>query len=161
MSTPASIAKHPIHPMLVAFPIGLLVFSVICNLVYVLGSGAPVWAEVALYMMGGGIVGGLIAAVPGFIDYSSITDRATRNVAWKHMLANVTGLILFIIAFWAEYQTSNANLGLTFSILGALSLAIGGWLGGELVYVKGMSVERVDQIERQRETGRETVRRAS
>ena len=64
MSTPASIAKHPIHPMLVAFPIGLLGFSLICNLIYMLGSRQHVWTQVAFYTMGCGILSGVVAAVP-------------------------------------------------------------------------------------------------
>jgi uncharacterized membrane protein len=162
MSTPASIAKHPIHPMLVAFPIGLLVFSLICNLIYVFGSSHdPVWTQVALYTMGGGIIGGLIAALPGFVDFLSITDNATKSIAWKHMLANVVGLVLFIIAFWAEYRESTINPVLIFSVLGVLSLSVGGWLGGEMVYVRGLAVDRVDEVEKQQTVVREAVRRAS
>ena len=161
MSSPARIAKHPIHPMLVVFPVGLLVFSLICNLVYALGAHDLIWAQVALFTMGGGIIGGLLAAVPGFIDFLSITDKPTKDIAWKHMLVNVTGLVLFLIGFWAEYRGMNLNLVLMLSIVAVIILAVGGWLGGEMVYVKGMAVERVDQLERQREAERETLRRAS
>ena len=57
MSTPASIARHPIHPILVAFPIGLWVFSVVADLIYQLGWGRATWSDVAFYSIGGGIVG--------------------------------------------------------------------------------------------------------
>src|SRR6476661_2694429 len=70
--TPANIAGHPIHPMLVTIPIGLWIFSFVCDLAFVFGRGAPVWSTVALYTMAGGIVGALAAAVFGFIDLLSL-----------------------------------------------------------------------------------------
>src|SRR2546426_6610557 len=79
MSTPASVARHPIHPMLVGVPIGLLVFSVGADLIAYFGWGRAVWKDVAFYAIGGGIVGALLAAVPGFIDYLSITDTRARK----------------------------------------------------------------------------------
>ncbi|MGZ8204157.1 MAG: DUF2231 domain-containing protein, partial [Burkholderiales bacterium] len=62
MRTPASIAKHPIHPILVPLPIGLWIFSFLCDLTFVLGSGTYVWFTVGFYTMIGGTIGGLIAA---------------------------------------------------------------------------------------------------
>jgi uncharacterized membrane protein len=64
MASPASIKKHPVHPMLVAFPIGLWVFALVCDLVRAAG-GNSVWQAVALYCIGGGIVGALVAAIRG------------------------------------------------------------------------------------------------
>ena len=66
MSTPASVARHPIHPILVGFPIGLWVFSVVADLIFYSGWGGALWKDVAFYTLGGGIVGALLAAVPGF-----------------------------------------------------------------------------------------------
>ena len=68
MQTPARVAKHPIHPMLVAIPIGLWVFSLVCDIVHQFGAASENWQIVALYTMVGGIIGALVAAVPGFID---------------------------------------------------------------------------------------------
>ena len=65
MRTPANIAKHPIHPMLIPIPIGLWIFSLVCDLIQAAGSADPAWPTVALYTMGGGIVDALAAAVPG------------------------------------------------------------------------------------------------
>ena len=63
MHTPASIARHPVHPMLVAIPIGLWIFSLICDLIRVFGGTSPNWEIVAWYSMVGGILGALVAAV--------------------------------------------------------------------------------------------------
>lgn len=68
MGSPASLKKHPLHPMLVAFPIGLWVFAFVCDVIHAL-SGNTVWLTVATYCIGGGIVGAVLAAVPGLIDY--------------------------------------------------------------------------------------------
>src|SRR6185295_15598947 len=65
----ASIKKHPLHPMLVPFPIALWIFSLVCDLIVVLVLGGPVWKDVAFYTMAGGFVGALAAAAPGYLDY--------------------------------------------------------------------------------------------
>ena len=68
MRTPASIYKHPIHPMLVVFPIGLWIFSLACDLIRLAGASAEIWTNVAFIAMVGGLIGALCAAVPGAID---------------------------------------------------------------------------------------------
>src|SRR5437667_7222116 len=98
---PANIAKHPIHPMVVVFPIGLWVFSLVCDLIYLFVTHNPIWSQVAFYCIGGGIVGALLAAIPGFIDYLSITERRLKKIATFHMILNLLGVVLFA-----------ANLGL-------------------------------------------------
>jgi uncharacterized membrane protein len=76
MSTPASVARHPLHPILIPLPIGLWVFSLVADLVFLAGWGGATWKAVAWYTMGGGIVGAVLAAVPGLIDFFSITIDA-------------------------------------------------------------------------------------
>jgi uncharacterized membrane protein len=155
MSTPASIAKHPIHPMLVALPIGLFVSSLVCDLIYA-GTYSPNWSTVALYTMGGGIVGALLAAVPGFIDFLSIRESETQAIAWKHMLTNVSGLIIFIVNFFLRLNGMVAwTVGLMLSIAGVLVFAFGGWLGGEMVYVKGLAVEPVEELSKKAQRAEE------
>jgi uncharacterized membrane protein len=149
-----------------AFPIGLLVFSLICNLIYMLGSRQPVWGTLALYTMGGGIIGAALATLPGFIDFLLIHDAETKSLAWKHIFANVTGLVVFVVAFSLQYQKGSPSpSAVLLSHLGVLSIAVGGWLGGGLVYVNCMAVERVDKLEKQQarttEPHRSGVRRAS
>src|ERR1043165_7011472 len=96
MQTPASIAKHPIHPMLIVFPIGLWVFSLIADIVFRITDRA-VWNDVAFYTMAGGIVGALLAAVPGLIDMLAIRDPETRRIAVIHMAVNILALALFAV----------------------------------------------------------------
>ncbi len=143
MSTPASIRHHPIHPMLVVFPMGLWVFSVLCYLIFLL-SGVAVWWTVSLYTMGGGILGGILAAVPGTIDFLSLGKSRVQNVALAHMISNNVALTIFSIAlvlaiFWEGHTMAPFIL----SLFGLLALGIGGWLGGALVYEHGVGVEHV------------------
>ena len=76
MRTPASIAGHPIHPMLITIPVGLLIFSLVCDLIALLSSQPDVWLLVAFFTMVGGFIGALIAAIPGVIDLMSISDSS-------------------------------------------------------------------------------------
>jgi len=150
MSTPASIARHPIHPILVAFPIGLWVFSVVADLIFQFGWGATVWKDVAFYTLGGGIVSTILAAVPGFIDFLSITDSRVRRVGVIHLVANVIGLVLFGLSFWLRWIATVGFLPAAFSIFGLVALIVGGWLGGELVYVHNMGVTPPKEASRSR-----------
>lgn len=142
MPTPASIGRHPIHPMLVGIPIGLWAFSIVADLVYVAGWGGPTWKEVARYCIGGGIVGAVLAAVPGVADFTSISDRRVRKIAVTHMIVNLIAVGLFSLSFWLRVRDPLGGLPVVVSGLGLLLLGLGGWLGGELVFVHGMGVEQ-------------------
>lgn len=142
METTASIRKHPIHPILVGFPIGLWVFSLVCDLIYLLRWGGTEWVGVAYYTMGGGIVTALIAAIPGFIDLLSITEPRLKRIGITHMIINLGVVILYVINFILRHggETPNNKTPLILSIIGVALLGISGWLGGELVHVYGVSV---------------------
>jgi len=141
MSTPASVARHPIHPILVGLPIGLWVFSVVADLTFYVGWGGAIWKDVAFYTLGGGIVGALLAAVPGFIDFLSITDARARQVGITHMVANLIALAVFSASFWLRWIATVGFLPAGFSIVGLVVLGVAGWFGGELVFVHGVGVK--------------------
>jgi len=141
MSTPASIARHPIHPIVVALPIGLWVFSVAADLIFQFGWGATVWKDVAFYALGGGIVGALLAAIPGFIDFLSITDARARRAGVTHLVANLIALGLFAASFWLRWIDTVGFLPAALSIFGLAALSVAGWFGGELVFVHSMGVK--------------------
>lgn len=139
MHTPANIAKHPIHPMLVPIPIGLWIFSLVCDLIRIFGGTSPNWSVVALYSMVGGIVGALIAAIAGFIDLLSL-PAGLKRVALIHMGINLTIVVLFVINAWLRSNgASNAVVWLSVIAIGLL--VISGWLGGKMVYVHGVGVQ--------------------
>src|SRR5512134_1118065 len=142
METRATVAEHPIHPMLIPFPIALWIFSLACDLIFLFGFGGPVWKDVALYTMTGGILGGLAAAIPGYIDYRSLTDPVIVRVAQMHMAINVGLILLFTINAGLRILNGTAALLPVFlSLLGVAGLGVSGWLGGELVYVQGVGVQ--------------------
>jgi uncharacterized membrane protein len=142
METRATVAEHPIHPMLIPFPIALWIFSLACDLIFLFGFGGPVWKDVALYTMTGGILGGLAAAIPGYIDYRSLTDPVIVRVAQMHMAINVGLILLFTInAGLRILNGPEALLPVFLSLLGVAGLGVSGWLGGELVYVQGVAVQ--------------------
>ncbi len=146
MASPASVKKHPLHPMLVAVPIGLWVFALVCDLAAATGSTGP-WRTVALYTTVGGIVGAVVAAVPGLIDYFSIDEAAMRRIATFHLVVNVCALIIFAINLWSRLTLpATSVVPLILSLIGVTGIGIGGWLGGEMVYVKGMAVEAVEEL---------------
>ncbi len=133
----ARIAGHPIHPMLVVFPIAFLVSTLVCDIVYVNG-GNPGWATAALWMVGAGVVTALVAALAGFTDF--LGDERIRYLgdAWRHMVGNLAAVTLAAIS-WILRATQGAEdavmpWGLTLSVAVALILGDSGWKGGELVF---------------------------
>ena len=143
MASPASIARHPIHPALVPVPIGLWIFSLVCDAVYAFISSDVVWDRMAFYTMLGGVAGALLAAVPGFIDFLSLTDPKVKRVALAHLLLNLTIVALYAVNLWLRTTTPpGARTPIALSVVGVLLLAVAGWLGGELVFRHGVAVER-------------------
>jgi uncharacterized membrane protein len=146
MSSPASIKKHPVHPMLVAIPIGLWIFALVCDVVAAAHVTEP-WSTVALYCVAGGIVGAVIAAVPGLIDYFSIDEAAMRRIATYHLAVNVGALLVFAVNLWCRFVLpARSVIPVALSVIGVVGIGIGGWLGGKMVYVKGMAVEAVEKL---------------
>src|SRR5437762_3271123 len=142
MRTPASIARHPIHPMLVPFPIGLWVFSFICDLIFAYGSGAPIWKTLALYTMVGGFIGALAAAIPGLIDLLSLSDAAIKKTAITHMSINLVVVALYAINIWLRLDSkTNVGTPLVLSVIAVAMLVVSGWLGGKMVHEAGVGVD--------------------
>ncbi len=141
MRTKATIERHPIHPMLVVLPIGLWVFSLICDIVIRAG-GNPAWVPAAYYAMGIGIIGALLAAVFGLIDLLSIPQGTrARKIGYWHLGINLSVTVLFIANFYLRSIGPPVDLTpFILSIVGIAALLVSGWLGGEMVYVEGVAV---------------------
>ena len=147
MASPASIGGHPIHPIIIPFPIGLWVFSLIADVIY-LWRGNPVWRDwIAFYTLLGGIIGAALAAIFGIVDWLSIKDRAVKKVADWHARLNVIALLIFIASFYlrttngARMVSGSYTIPLLLSVLGVILITISGYLGGELVYRHGVAVD--------------------
>lgn len=126
---------HYIHPMLIVFPLGLFVTAIVFDVIHFI-TGTPTWAVVSYWMIAAGIIGGLVAAVFGLLDWLGLksASRARRVGAW-HGVGNVLVVLLFAISwFMRRDNPSNPSPAAFVLVLigGGLGL-VTGWLGGELV----------------------------
>jgi uncharacterized membrane protein len=140
MSTRMSVAGHPIHPMLVTIPIGLWVFSLICDFVFI-STGDSRWAVTAYFSLGGGIVGALIAAIPGLFDLLGLRDAKARRIGTYHLILNLAIVAVQAVNFWLRFQ-DDGNAGAqarAISMVAVATLVASGWLGGHLVHVLGVT----------------------
>ena len=141
MRTPASIAGHPIHPMLVPIAIGGLILSFIFDIVCISSGKIDPWAAVAYYTMIGGIVGALAAAIFGFVDLVSLPAGHTKRIGYTHMAINLAVVALFICNAWLRSpDASPSGVPFVLSLVGVGLLAISGWLGGKMVFEAGVGV---------------------
>lgn len=143
MESRAKLLGHSVHQMLIVFPLGLLATAVIFDVIYLI-TGRASWADASYLMIPVGIIGGLLAAVFGLLDWLKIpsTTRAWRVGAW-HGAGNVVVVLLFAISWWMRRGSPSAPAGgaLVFSTIGVLLALVTGWLGGELVDRLGVGVD--------------------
>jgi uncharacterized membrane protein len=138
--TPARIGKHPIHPMLVVLPLGLWVAALVFDIVYAV-TGNPLWRTLAFWNIGAGIIGALLAAVPGFVDYLALEGRA-RRIGTYHMILNLAAVALFTVNWFVRSRVEpDSWWPLALSLIGVVGIGISGWLGGELVYAERVGVQ--------------------
>jgi uncharacterized membrane protein len=143
MESRVKFAGHPVHPMLIVFPLGLLATAVIFDIIYLV-SGNTRWTLVAYYMLGAGVLGGLAAALFGWLDWLGIPGgtRAKRIGLW-HGVGNVVVLALFAWSWVLREGTPEAppTGAIVAALIGLVLAAITSWLGGELVDRLGVGVD--------------------
>ena len=131
-----AIASHPLHPLIVTFPIAFLVGALGTDVGYWLTSD-PFWARASFWLLGSGFIGGLVAALTGMLDFLRINRVRKRRAGWVHMVANVIALSLTLINWvtrWNNQVDGILPLGLILSLIVASLLGISGWYGAELIY---------------------------
>lgn len=144
MQGKATIAGHPIHPMLVALPIGFFVGALVCDIILGLTHN-PFWPTLSVVLIGFGIVGALLAALFGFVDYATAPMSApAKAIATRHMILNLLAVVIFAVAFWLRLSDNVSSTGIVLTVIGVLALAVSGWLGGHLSYHYGVGVEQSD-----------------
>jgi len=140
MHSKISIAKHPLHPALVALPIGLLIWAFAADVIY-LGTGKdPTWYDISFYTGLAGIATALLAALPGFVDFFTLAKGTNVNdIALIHMGANLTVVGLYVAAAVLQWDNgaregSSLTAVVALHASGTTFLALAGWLGGEMVF---------------------------
>ena len=143
MRSKVNIKSHPLHPILVAFPIAFFIGAFVFDLLSVLLDKEVFW-QTGNYMAIAGIAGALLAAIPGIIDYfytvppkSSAKKRAT-----KHGIINLLNVFLFCFAvFYRNREQANSFIVIAIEALGIVLLSVAGWLGGTLVHRNQIGVD--------------------
>ena len=135
MESRAKLLGHPVHQMLIVFPLGLLAMAVIFDLLTI-GLSQGYWSEIAYWMIAAGVITGLLAAPFGFIDWLAIpSGTRAKRIGAIHGAGNVVVVLLFGVSWLMRSDAPQAPgalaLALSF-VAGGLAL-ITGWLGGELV----------------------------
>jgi uncharacterized membrane protein len=136
IASTVAIAKHPLHPVIVTFPIAFLVGALGTDLGFWLTHDS-FWPRASFWLIGAGLVSGVLAALIGMADFLKIRRVRERQAGWVHMFGNIAALIATLINFvlrWDNAVNAVIPIGLLLSIAVSALLGITGWFGGELVY---------------------------
>lgn len=146
MRSKFSIAGHPLHPMLVALPIGLFAWALAADIVYLARDHEHYWYSISMWSGIAAIITALLAALFGFGDYFTMA-RKTQDaaVATAHMVLNLIVVVLYFVAMLlmlGDNATGGGQLGavVVLHAVGLGLLALSGWLGGEMVYKGHLAV---------------------
>ncbi|NYT82200.1 DUF2231 domain-containing protein [Alcaligenaceae bacterium] len=143
--SPSAVAlgSHPIHPMLVPFPIAFLITATASDIGFLLTLDS-FWARVSLWLLGGGAAMGLVAGIVGTAELLIIGSIRRRAAAWSH---SVVAVMLLAVAFFNWFMRLSDPVstiypaGILLSALGLLLVSAAGWLGGKLVFEERVGVK--------------------
>ena len=145
MASKASIAGHPVHPMIIPFPLALWTTSFVADVMFY------IWRNTSLlliskFLLAAGCLGAVAAAIPGIIDWLSITNAEVKRIANWHGRLNIVALIIFAMSLYLRMKAGapwvNYSLKIPFllSLVGVILICISGWLGGSLPFEHGVGV---------------------
>ncbi len=141
-----AVAGHPLHPMLVTFPIAFLLGASASDVVFVYERD-PFWARMSLWLIGAGTFMGVIAGITGTVELLAERGIRRRPAAWNHFVASVM-LLAVALANWVwrldDFEAAIVPWGLAMSVLTALLVGFAGWLGGTLVFEHQIGIEQDD-----------------
>lgn len=138
-----SIGGHPIHPMLIHFPVAALIGLIGTDIAWLLTSD-PFWARASLWLVGIGTVGGWISGSIGLLDLLIVAKIRRLVTAWCHGILAVMLLSLASLNWLlriGEPQAAIIPWGLYLSLLGGLTIALTSYFGGQLVYDHAVGVD--------------------
>ncbi|WP_404474227.1 DUF2231 domain-containing protein [Vreelandella venusta] len=138
----ASLAGHPLHPVMIHFPVAALMALVASDLAYWY-TNDPFWLRSGLWLAGVGAFGGWIASIAGIIDLVTVARIRRLITGWSHAIVAVVMLSLASFNWLLRFNEPSAVLpwGLTVSLLTGALIALVGWLGGQLVYEHAVGVD--------------------
>jgi uncharacterized membrane protein len=131
-----SVMNHPVHPMLVTYPIALLSLTLPSDIAYLL-LGDPFWARASFLMLLGGLGFGLLAAAVGMIDFFTMKRVRSHVSGWSHFVSAIVLLALAAANLnhrWVDHAAAVVPWGLVLSTAMAMLVVITGWLGGTLSF---------------------------
>ena len=143
MKTPANIAKHPIHPMLIPFPVAFFTGTLIFDILGLVNEQSGFW-HIGQWLIIAGIIGAALAAIPGTIDYFGTVppNSSAKKRATLHGLINVSMLLLFSIAAYYRRTTDfEPAIVVTLEAVGFILMCVAGWMGATLVYRNQIGVD--------------------
>ena len=143
MAGKINLLGHPVHPMVIVFPLGLLPASVACDVIYLVRGGAH-WAHMAYWLIAAGVLSGLFAAIFGFADWLALpAGTRAKRIGLLHAGVMDVVIVLFAISWWLRRANPDAptNLVIGLSVIAVCFGVLGGWLGGELVYRLSVGVD--------------------
>jgi uncharacterized membrane protein len=132
----AQIAGHPIHPMLIPFPVVFVASTFFCDLAF-WQTGSPFWTTAALWLLGGALLFGLLAALAGLTDFFGEPRIRQLTAAWHHFIGNAIAIVLTIANFYLRYAYGDTTVlpsGLVLSLIVVGIFLFTGWRGWEMVY---------------------------
>ena len=135
MESKVKLMGHAIHPMLIVFPLGLFATAVLFDLIRMVKGGGG-WGEAAFYDIAVGIVGGLVAALFGFLDWLAIpSGTRAKAVGMWHGIGNFVIVVLFIVSWLIRLPNpaSPSVFAFILALVAVLMALVTAWLGGELV----------------------------
>jgi uncharacterized membrane protein len=143
MESRVKFAGHSLHQMLIVFPLGLLATAVGFDLIFLV-TDRVIWTQAAYYMIAAGVIMGLAAAAPGWLDWAAIPGGTrAKRLGLIHGVGNVILLGLFTLSWVLRRQNPEAppTDAIVAALAGMLLAAVTGWLGGELVDRLGVGVD--------------------
>jgi uncharacterized membrane protein len=144
MESRVKLLGHPVHPMLIVYPLGLLSMAVIFDILFLI-FGNRLLPTASYYMIAAGVLGGLLAAIFGFIDWLALPNGSrAKNIGLWHGIGNVVITGLFAVSWFLRSNNVDFvpdSMALILSFAGTALALITAWIGGELVYRLGVGVD--------------------
>src|SRR5688572_11639055 len=143
MRSKAHIKSHPLHPILVGFPLSFFIGSFVFDILYTITESQAL-KTTAYHLNIAGVIGAVMAAVPGVIDfiYTVPPESSAKKRAATHGLLNTMNLLLFVaVIIFKRDNTIGYYALIGLEAVGVTILFIAGWMGGTLVYRNQIGVD--------------------